>query len=161
MRHCIGFKHFTVRFQHSSLSWEDVSSLIYDSDGIWWSRVLNVLCSLCRTWPRHLMSRWVLVFYGSVPASHWQQHPQGINLYKSRGIRKGSCAMLVIYVFINNRKELWRGLVGSGPLLWNSQPEEIKVAKVGIIFKSLLKTNIFSSLLLNLLFCFYHNHCVW
>lgn len=130
-------KHLTIQFQQSSLSLEDVLFLIYHCDGIWyeWSRALNVLCIQRRTWLRHLMSRWVLVFYGRVLAGHWQPYPQRTNLYKSRGIKRGSCATLVIYAFINARKELWLGLFGSGPLLWNSQPEYNTAAKVGITSK--------------------------
>lgn len=91
------------------------------------------LCMFCALSAVHGSDhRRVLVFYGRVPTSHWQPHPQGINLYKSRGIRKGSRAILVIYAFINNRKELRLGLFGLAPLLWNSQREQIKVAKVGL-----------------------------
>ena len=114
-------KHLTFQFQQSSLSIGDVSFLIYHSGGIWfeWSAALYVPCTQHRTWFRHMTSRWVLVFYGRVPVSHWHPHPQGINLNRSRGIRRGSCTILVIYAFINNRKELWLGLFGWAPPLWS------------------------------------------
>lgn len=128
-------KHLAIQFQWSSLSYKYVLFLIYDSDGIWYERgrALNILCVQRRTWLRRLMSRRVLVFYGRVPASHWQTLPQGINLYKSRGIRKGSCAMLVIYVFINNRKELWLGLF-SVRTPYCVALSKSRLLKIGIIF---------------------------
>lgn len=120
--------HLTVQFQQSLLSLEDVFFLIYDLDGIRHeeSRALNVLRVLCNTW--------VLVFYGRVPASHWQQHPQGINLHKSRGIKRGSCVMLVIYVFINNRKEVYWDFLVRAPPAVELQQEQIMAAKLAWLF---------------------------